>query len=374
MQAVILREPPKRWSAGMSRALTRGCAAAALLTLLGAGSLLQAEDRSPAARPAQPPGILAEIERATIEIFQRAAPSVVQIAVVTKDGNGTSPNVEIGSGFFWDTSGNIVTNSHVVRDAREIAVWFASGERTSAEIVGVAPTFDLAVIRVGNLRPSPAPIAIGTSRDLKVGQLAFAIGSPFGLEQSLTSGMIGSLKRQLPTKMGRSIANMIQTDAAIHPGNSGGPLLDSSGRLIGVNTIGYTIAASGNSLGFAIPVDVVSRIVPLLIKNGHVPTPGIGIVPADELAALRFGVDGVAIARIRPGSPAEKAALRPMDMSAKTRGDVITHANGHAVRDAFDLTAQLEDLGVGRKIALRVERNGHAIEMEIEIIDLDPKP
>ena len=198
------------------------------------------------------------------------------------------------------------------------------------------------------------------------------IGSPFGLDQSLTAGVISALKRKLPTSKGRSIANIIQTDAAIHPGNSGGPLLDSSGRLIGVNTLAYSTAALGTAFGFAIPVDFVNRIVPQLIKTGRVPMPGVGIVPGDETLALRLGIEGVVIARIRPGSPAERAALRAMDSATGMIGDIITGANGQPVRDAFDLTEQLENLGVGRTIALRISRDGKAVHMEVEIIDIDP--
>ena len=356
----------------MSSGFTR-LAPAVFLAVLTASNL-RAEERPLAASSApvvESRSILAEIERATIALFERVSPSVVEITVVTNSATSTS-NIKTGSGFFWDAAGNIVTNAHVVHDAKEIAVWLASGEQVEAEIVGSAPNFDLAVIRPKELRNVPPPIVIGSSSNLKVGQLAFAIGSPFGLDQSLTAGVISALKRKLPTSKGRSIANIIQTDAAIHPGNSGGPLLDSSGRLIGVNTIAYSTAALGTALGFAIPVDFVNRTVSQLIRTGRVPTPGIGLIPADEALALQLGIDGVIVARIRPGSPAERAALHAMDPATGAVGDIITGANGRPVLNAADLTEQLEELGVGRTIALRVNRGGITVDMKVEIIDIEP--
>ena len=358
----------------MSSGFTHLASVGILAVLTGLASNLHAEERPPAmpgAAGVESRSILAEIERATISLFERVSPSVVQIVVIT-NSDTSAPNIKSGSGFFWDTGGNIVTNAHVVQDAKVIAVWLASGEQLEAEVVGSAPNSDLAVIRSKDLRSMPPPIMIGSSSNLKVGQLAFVIGSPFGLDQSLTAGVISALKRKLPMNKGRSIANIIQTDAAIHSGNSGGPLLDSSGRLIGVNTLAYSTAALSTTFGFAIPVDFVNRIVPQLIKTGRVMTPGVGIVPGDEALALRLGIEGVVIARIRPGSPAERAALHAMDSATGVVGDIITGANGQPVRDAFDLTEQLEYLGVGRTIALRVSRNRKAVDMEVEIIDIDP--
>jgi 2-alkenal reductase len=320
-----------------------------------------------------PRGSLTEIERATIDLFERVAPSVVEITTITIGDDSSKPNIKTGSGFFWGTSGNIVTNEHVVQDANSITVWLASGEQVEAEIVGSAPNYDIAVIRLKLPRKAPPPIAIGISSNLKVGQWAYAIGSPFGLDQSLTTGVISALKRRLPTRENRQVSNIIQTDAAIYPGNSGGPLLDSSGRLIGVNTVAYSIAGSGGALGFAIPVDIVSSIMPDLIKNGRIPTAGIGIITADEATAMRAGIEGVIIARIRPGSPAERATLRAMNASTKAIGDVIVGANGKPIRSAFDLTDQLELVGIGRTIRLKVNRGGNTVEVEVEIIDIDRK-
>ena len=320
-----------------------------------------------------PRGSLAEIEHSTIELFKRVSPSVVEITTIVVGDDSSKSGIKTGSGFFWDASGNIVTNAHVVQDANSITVWPAAGEQVEAEIVGSAPNYDIAVIRLKVPRQVPPPIAIGTSQNLKVGQWVYAIGSPFGLDQSLTTGVISALKRRMPTSEGRQISNIIQTDAAIYPGNSGGPLLDATGRLIGVNTVAYSIAGSGNALGFAIPVDIVKSIMPDLIKNGRIPTPGIGIVMGDEGQAMRLGIEGVIVTDIRPGSPAASAELRAMNASTKAIGDVIVGANGQPIRSAFDLTDQLEHVGIGRAIKLKINRSGKTIDVEVEIIDIDRK-
>jgi 2-alkenal reductase len=180
----------------------------------------------------------------------------------------------------------------------------------SAVVVGLAPTYDLAAIRLQNPQQIPPLLSIGTSGNLKVGQFTFAIGTPFGLERSLTTGVISALKRRLPASRGREIANVIQTDAAINPGNSGGPLLDSSGQLIGVNTAIYSSSGQNVGIGFAIPVDIVKRIVPELIQNGRVPTPSVGIVPTAETVATRLGVNGIVIMRVFTNSPAGRAGIK----------------------------------------------------------------
>jgi 2-alkenal reductase len=211
---------------------------------------------------------------------------------------------------------------------------------------------------------------VGSSADLKVGQAAFAIGNPYGLDQSLTTDIISALNRRLPTNGGREISNVIQTDAAINPGNSGGPLLDSAGRLIGVNTAIYSPSGSNAGIGFAIPVDVVNRIVPELIRNGRVPTPGIGIVTANEAVATRLGVEGVVIVRTTPGSPAEKAGLRGVNPQTGAIGDVIVAANGKPVRQMADLTNEIEQAGVGKPLALTINRGGSKTSVTVQITDI----
>ena len=202
------------------------------------------------------------------------------------------------------------------------------------------------------------------------GRSAFAIGNPFGLDQSLTSGIISALKRRLPTSSGREISNVIQTDAAINPGNSGGPLLDSAGRLIGVNTAIISPSGSNAGIGFAIPVDIVNRVVPELIKNGRVPTPGIGIVAASEAVATRLGVEGVIVVRTAPGSPAERAGMRGVDLSSGALGDVIVEADGKPVHRLSDLTDQIEQIGAGKSIRISLKRGSQTRDINIDIVDI----
>lgn len=346
-----------------------------LLIALGAVFFLQltgnGQNRSPAVpRQIEPGGALTETERRSIDVFNRVSPSVAQIVVRTGTTNlFSAQETKTGTGFIWDSAGHVVTNNHVAQGATEIAVRLATGEVTRASIVGLAPNYDLAVIILKGPRQLPPPIPIGTSPDLKVGQLALAIGNPFGLDQSLTAGVISALRRRLPIDGDREITNVIQTDAAINPGNSGGPLLDSSGRLIGVNTA--IVAPVNVGVGFAIPVDVVNRIIPELISNGRVPTPGIGVVAADESLATRLGVEGVIVERAEPGSPAARAGLRGIDAVRGSLGDVIVAANGKPVHRVPDLTDQLEQIGVGGKLQLTVKRGKQQSTIDLEVVDIE---
>jgi len=318
---------------------------------------------------------LPDIEKATIALFERVSPSVVQ--VVGKPAGdlsgmvgGEGAGAQSGTGFIWDGAGHVVTNNHVVSGSGELGVRLATGEVVGASMVGTAPNYDLAVIRLRSPRHLPPPIAVGSSADLKVGQSAYAVGNPFGLDQSLTTGVISALKRRLPTSGGREISNVIQTDAAVNPGNSGGPLLDSAGRLIGVNTAIISPSGSNAGIGFAIPVDIVNRVVPELISKGRVPTPGIGIVAADEAVSTRLGVEGVIVVRALPGLPAAAAGLRGVNGAAGEIGDVITGANGKPVRRLSDLTDQLEAVGAGGTIELSVARDGRATTVQINVADV----
>src|SRR5829696_2324710 len=322
-------------------------------------------------------GPLSEAERANIELFERVSPSVVQVAArsavtnpLAEDEGGEAGAAASGTGFVWDNSGHVVTNNHVVQNGREVAVRFASGEVAQASIVGVAPNYDLAVLRIRNPRQLPPPVALGSSNDLKVGQIAFAIGNPFGLDQSLTSGIISALKRRLPTSSGREITNVIQTDTAINPGNSGGPLLDSAGRLIGVNTAIISPSGSSAGIGFAVPADIVNRVVPELIKNGRVPTPGIGIVAAGEAVTTRMGVEGVIIVRTAPGSPAERAGIRGVDFASGALGDVIVQVDGKPVHRLSDLTDQIEQVGAGKSIRITLKRGSETRDVDVNIVDI----
>jgi S1-C subfamily serine protease len=326
-------------------------------------------------RPIEARGNLADAEHTTIAIFNSVSPSVVQVVGRTGHEPETGPEGEqvagtqTGTGFIWDRAGHIVTNNHVVQGTNAIVVRLSTGQAIEADMTGSAPAYDLAVVRLHDARKLAKPIAVGTSANLRVGQWAFAIGNPFGLDQSLTTGVISALRRRLPTSEGGELADVIQTDAAINPGNSGGPLLDSSGHLIGVTTAILSPSGSNAGIGFAIPVDVVSRIVPELIRSGRVPTPGIGVIVASDAAATQLGTDGVVIVRIVPGSPAARAGLHGVNPSTGALGDVIVGANGAPVHRLADLTEQLQKVGIGHQIGLQVERGDRTVAVSVGISD-----
>jgi 2-alkenal reductase len=325
-------------------------------------------------------GDLSAAETATVDLFQRASPSVVHVFAQSRasprslmegeEGGGQ----QTGTGFVWDNAGHIVTNNHVVQNASPIAIRLSSGEIAPAELVGTAPNYDLAVLRLGRVRQPPPAIAIGTSSDLKVGQFAYAIGNPFGLDQTLTTGVISALQRRLPTGEGRELADVIQTDAPINPGNSGGPLLDSAGRVIGVNTAIFSPSGASAGIGFAIPIDVVNRVVPELIKNGRMPNPGIGIIAGAEAAAARLGIEGVVVLRTLRGSPAAQAGIRGVDPMTGEIGDVIVGVNGKPVRRLSDLTAELERAGLGKPVELTIDRGGRRTRVTVNIADVGRAP
>ncbi len=244
-----------------------------------------------------------------------ASPSVVYLTSLALKRDIFSLNLfEIphgaGSGFVWDQDGHIITNFHVIQEASGARVTLADHSVWDAQLVGTAPDQDLAVLYINAPKHQLKPIAIGTSGDLQVGQKVFAIGNPFGLDQTLTTGIISALGREINAVTGRTISGVIQTDAAINPGNSGGPLLDSAGRLIGVNTAIYSPSGVSTGIGFAVPVDTVNRVVPQLIRHGRIIRPGLGVRIADDATARRFGLQGVLIIQVEKGSAAETAGLR----------------------------------------------------------------
>ena len=320
-----------------------------------------------------PRGDLADFEKSTIAVFNNAAPSVVYIFTENAQA-GFFGRQEIqqgaGSGFLWDRHGHVVTNYHVIQGAQRIQVRLDSGEAIPASYVGGSMDHDLAVIRLRSTPQGIRPIPVGTATDLAVGQAVFAIGNPFGLARTLTTGVISALDRRLPTAGGREVMGVIQTDAAINPGNSGGPLIDSAGRLIGVNTA--IISGSGNSagIGFAVPVDVVNRVVPKLITNGKVPRPGIGIVVVDEEIAASLGVLGVVIDRVMPGSEAQRVGLQGIDYRNRLIGDIIVAAGNQEVRNIDDFMRILENYEIGEKILLDVRRGDQIRTVEVKIMDI----
>ncbi|MGD9614083.1 MAG: S1C family serine protease [Alphaproteobacteria bacterium] len=326
-------------------------------------------------RTITPRGSLAEYEETTVKLFKAASPSVVHV-FAAQPGRGifqlepVESAVQSGSGIVWDAAGHVITNYHVIRGADRIRVRLSAGDFAEADIVGAAPNYDLAVLRLDRPRALLHPIAIGSSADLQVGQAAFAIGNPYGLEQTLTSGIISAVGRRLPTSAAYEIGGVIQTDAAVNPGNSGGPLLDSAGRLIGVNSAIISRSGASAGIGFAIPVDTVNRIAADLIRQGRVPIAGIGIVAARESTATQLGIDGIIIIRVLPDSPAAQAGLVSAANAGGAIGDVILAANGTRVHNVAELAAILQQIGIGNTVRLTILRNSQVRDIEIAVADV----
>lgn len=324
-------------------------------------------------REITPRGNLAEFEQTTITIFNAAAPSVVYIFTenaVSGFFGARELRQGAGSGFLWDREGHVVTNSHVIEGARRIQVRLDSGEAIDATFVGGAPDYDLAVVRLRRVPASIQPIPVGSSVNLQVGQTVLAIGNPFGLSRTLTTGVISALDRRLPTATGREVIGAIQTDAAINPGNSGGPLIDSSGRLIGVNTAIISGSGSSAGIGFAVPVDVVNKVVPQLIAKGKFPRPGIGIMVLDEETTASLGVVGIVIERVAPGSEAERAGLEGIDYRRRVLGDVIIAVNGVSTAGMEDFVRTLQTLEIGQTVRLQLQRGDQVREVDVTLMDI----
>jgi S1-C subfamily serine protease len=261
-----------------------------------------------------------------------------------------------GSGFVWDQDGHIVTNFHVVANGDRAAVTLNDNTTYAATIIGRAPDKDLAVLHIDAPPQKLLPLPIGQSSTLKVGQKVLAIGNPFGLDQTLTTGVVSGLGREIKSVTGRSISDVIQTDASINPGNSGGPLLDSAGRLIGINTAIYSPSGANAGIGFAVPVDTVNAIVPQLLKYGKLTRPGLGVnIVADQVAAQQ-GIDGVVIYSVVPGSAADKAGLAGLSPQPGgiALGDVIVKFDTADVHVANDLYKALDAHKVGDEVEVTV--------------------
>lgn len=321
--------------------------------------------RSTEPRAIQPRGDLADDEKSTIEIFRQASPSVVYITsiAVRRDLNLNLMQIPegTGSGFVWDDRGHIVTNYHVIESANSAVVTLNDGSSLRARLVGVEPDKDIAVLKVDASSSSFPPIPVGTSSDLQVGQKVFAIGNPFGLDQTLTTGVISGLGREIDSRTGRKIDGVIQTDAAINPGNSGGPLLDSAGRLIGINTAIYSQSGVYAGIGFAVPVDTVNEVVPLLIRDGRVERAGMGVGLAEDALAERLGVtEGAVVLSVSPTGAAAAAGIRPpyRDREGKWHFEVITAIDKIPVRSREAVSKILERKKVGDKIIVELIRDG----------------
>ncbi len=345
-----------------------------LLLAVVALYILRPPGRPPAEpRAIMPRGDLAEDEKSMIALFRQASPSVVHITTLAVRQDAFSFDVlqipqGTGSGFIWDADGHIVTNFHVIQNADAATVTMADHSNWKAHLVGAHPDKDLAVLRVDAPQAALHPIPIGTLRDLQVGQKVFAIGNPFGLDQSLTTGIISALGREIQSVTRRAIRDMIQTDAAINPGNSGGPLLDSAGRLIGVNTAIYSPSGVSAGIGFAIPVDEVNRIVPQLIRHGRVIRPGLGVQVAPDRLAAELGLSGVLILGVVPDGPAAKAGIRATRRVQGGRielGDVIAAIDGQGVRSVEELLTALDRYQVGAGVKVTLLRDGAEVVIEV---------
>jgi S1-C subfamily serine protease len=332
---------------------------------------------APAQAPQQPvvaQGRLSDWEKSVTSLFHAAAPSVAYITTEARRFDPLS-GVELargaGSGFVWDAAGHIVTNFHVIEDADTVYVQLDVGDPIPAKVIGGSPDYDIAVVRLTEVPKGLRALPVGESKSLQVGQSTFAIGNPFGLSRTLTTGIVSALERRLPTARGREVRGVIQTDAAINPGNSGGPLLDSSGRLIGVNSAIYSESGTSAGIGFAIPVDLVKRVVPQIIQTGRAPRPGVGIAAADERIASQLGIQGVMVLGVARGSPAQRAGIRPWDLRRRREGDVIVALDGQPVATLSDFAALLDDVGVGKEVTLTVRRGEEEREVKTRTIDLE---
>ncbi|MCO4745084.1 MAG: trypsin-like peptidase domain-containing protein [Proteobacteria bacterium] len=317
-------------------------------------------------------------EQNTISVFAAASPSVVFVeSTATRRNPWTAKAFEVpqgsGSGFIWDPKGHIVTNFHVVQGASALSVKLQDGTSWPATVVGGDASKDLAVLKIEAPKAALTPLSRGLSSDLRVGQKVIAIGNPFGLDHTLTSGVISALGREIEAVNGRSITGVVQTDAAINPGNSGGPLLNSQGELIGVNTAIYSLSGASAGIGFAIPADTVSRIVPQLISDGRVRRPALGIAILGDHVSRRAGINGVIIRSTDESGPAHAAGLRGLTRASNggtELGDVIVAVGEHQVTDADSLFAALEAHKIGEATTVTVLRDGERAKVDVDLGEL----
>lgn len=408
-----------------------------VVATLSTASLLASSLMAPSMALARPK--LTPEEQLTIEIFKRSTPSVVNVTnLAIKRDAFTMNMLELpqgqGSGFVWDTAGHVVTNYHVVMDASDIKVTFAGGEEYSAKVVGVDQDKDIAVLQVGPIgpaaegapgdgstkpqqlvngaaptnpngssssgsgsgsgtgaagaaatvpaRPMPAidvpPLSLcSSSADIVVGQKVFAIGNPFGLDHTLTTGVVSGTGREIQSISGRPIQDVIQTDAAINPGNSGGPLLDSGGCLIGINTAIYSPTGANNGVGFAIPVDIVKSSVAQIIAYGKVTRPMLGISFAPDQSSEALGIKGILVLSAREGGPAFKAGLKGSSRDEYGRlvlGDIITAVNGVKMKSSSDLYRILDKCQVGDQLTMQILRDTSTVEVQVTLEASNPEP
>ena len=327
------------------------------------------------------PGARLEAEQNVIDVFRAAAPATVFVTQkrVVRDWSMRALEVPAGSGtgFIWDDQGHVVTNYHVVDTGRSrgsYSVTLFSQKTYDAQFLGGDPNKDIAVLKLVGCDEPLTPIRVLPSgQTLEVGQTAIAIGNPFGLDHTLTTGVVSALGREVQGYGGVTIRDMIQTDASINPGNSGGPLLDSGGNLIGMNTMIFSKTGSSAGIGFAVPVSTVRRVVPQIVAKGRVEHPGIGIEPLPDAYAARVGVQGVIITRSFPGGPAHQAGIRGLSQDVTGEvllGDVIVGIDEHRVRNYDDLYNALDRYKVGDEVEVKLLREGRSASTRVRLIDL----
>lgn len=323
-------------------------------------------------------------EEINIRIYREAAPSVVNIVTTAVSYDffyNPVPSTGSGSGVICDSKGHIITNYHVINGARSLDVTLFDGSKYTAEVVGVDPGDDLAVIKIKAPASKLKPIEFGDSSDMQIGQKAFAIGSPFGLEKTLTVGIVSSLGRTMRATTGRLIRGIIQTDAAINPGNSGGPLLDSSGRMVGVNTAIFSPVNGSIGIGFSIPVNTVKKTFSTLVSKGYVSRPWLGItgqnIDATDAGLLNLKFSGVLVADVFKGSPAAKAGLKGADANVKlgnvivaTGGDLIMNINGKVIGTMDELNGLMDALEPGEIVTLKVLRGTKELFIKVKLEEM----
>ncbi len=325
-----------------------------------------------------PEGMSAE-EKRDVEVFRRARASVVYITSLALRRSPLSFDVQqipqgTGSGFVWDQDGHIVTNFHVTQEGDAFSVTLGDQSEWEAKVAGAAPDKDVAVLRIKAPRERLVPLVRGNSHGLAVGQRVLAVGNPFGLDHSLTVGVVSALGRELRSPSGRRIRDVIQTDAAINPGNSGGPLLDSSGRLIGVNTAIFSPSGASAGIGFAVPVDTVTRLVPQLIAKGRIETAGIGVTLIPQRYNAQLGIDGVGIADVVPNGPAARAGIQGAQVTRARRvilGDRIVAVDGKPVKSEDDLRDAFEAVGVGRSVTLTLAKGDERRDVKVPLVAIE---
>jgi S1-C subfamily serine protease len=358
------------------------CAAAAVAGVLCASAGLAQQPRPSIDTHVEPRAVVARgplgaDETNTIDVFDTVSPSVVYITTVQYVRDFFSPNVMrvpqgTGSGFIWDEQGRVVTNRHVIRDAQAAIVTLSDQRRFEARLVGSSAEHDIAVLQIDVPSDLPPPIPVGSSADLRVGQTVLAIGNPFGLDHTLTTGIVSALDRTVDNELGRTIDNVIQTDAAINPGNSGGPLIDSAGRLVGINTMIYSPSGAYAGIGFAVPVDTINRVVPRLIAFGQYVRPTLGITSRDDVTRELLGDDaeGVLVLTVTAGSPAARAGLRASEVTENGRvvlGDVIEAVDGRSVESFATLINVLDAREFGDRITLTIRRGEQRLQVPVTL-------